>query len=260
MCCRQPWPFCSPLDLCSFLIRFLIPLWAHCSAYQKPDTSQADERNHRGEQSLHLGGSELAASRRVGDIAGYSNRQGQDLGNRKGSPGRNGQPRETRPCYFLTWSPPALPSFLRPQGDLAIFDQGFQCAAPRASCDFGTGVWRGQLSMSTVSLQPGGGGARPAGDRQPPKHLPHDVAISMVSKAHWASASFSHQRKVWLLLGSQCGLAPSLSCGALKPASERRLQPPQEGACVLLKMVSEKPDSPKVCPKTERQPGNNLTF
>lgn len=100
------------------------------------------------------------------------------------------------------------------------------------------------------------GGTRPAGDCQSPKHLPRDVAISMVSKVCWASASFSHQRTIWVLLGSQCGLAPSLSSGALKSASERRLQPPQEGACVLLKMVSEKPDSAKVCPKTERQPGN----
>lgn len=139
-CCRQPWPFCSPLDLCSFLIRFLIPLWAHCSAYPKTDTSQADERNHRGEQSLHLGGSELAASGRVGDIARYKQQAGAGFGNRKGSLGKNGQHREMRPFYyFLTWSPPTLPSFLRPQGDLAIFDQGSQCAAPRASCDFGTG-------------------------------------------------------------------------------------------------------------------------
>lgn len=44
-------------------------------------------------------------------------------------------------------------------------------------------------------------------------------------------------------------LALSVSCGALKPASEGSLQPPEEGACVLLKMVFEKPENAKVCPK-----------
>lgn len=104
-CCRQPWPFCSPLDLCLFLIRFLIPLWAHCSAYPKPDTSQADERNHRGEQSLHLEGSELAASGRVRDIARYKQQAGAGFGNRKGSLGKNNNnslislPGVPQPCH-----------------------------------------------------------------------------------------------------------------------------------------------------------------
>lgn len=94
----------------------------------------------------------------MGDTAAYKQQSGAGAGRRKGGPGGGG---ECGHAVSLPGAPPpALPPFLRPQGDLSFFDQGSQCAPPPpASCDFDTVAWRGQLSM-TVTPQPSEDGAR----------------------------------------------------------------------------------------------------
>lgn len=79
--------------------------------------SQAGEESHSiEEQSRYLEGSELATSGRVEILLGVNKRQEQGLETRVPQQGM-GQPRETRGCYFLTWSPLASLTLLGPQGE-----------------------------------------------------------------------------------------------------------------------------------------------
>lgn len=152
-----------------------------------------------------------------------------------------------RPCCILTWIPPAPLPFLRSQADLSILDQHPQCTAPQASCDFGTVIWREQQSMRTAALQPSGG----CGQQKTasPRNICHPAwPCHGLQDMLGFCLAYGYQRTAWFM-DTSVVLALSVSCGALKPASEGSLQPPEEGACVLLKMVFEKPENAKVCPK-----------